>query len=179
MTNRSTVVELAEPADAAALSVLAAATFPLACPPHATAADIAAFIADVLSKERFVDYLADANRTVLKAVIDGDIVGYALLVATRPTDPDVLAAIADGPVVELSKLYVAEDHHGNGIADDLMNAAVAVARDRGAPALWLGVNNENARAQRFYGKQGFVRVGTKTFTVGAQLHHDFVLQREL
>ncbi len=45
--------------------------------------------------------------------------------------------------------------------------------------MWLGVNQENVRAQRFYAKHGFTQVGTKTFLVGTQLHHDFVMQRAL
>ena len=52
--------------DSEAIADVAAATFPLACPPGATQDDIAAFIDDVLSAERFSEYLTDPNRTVLK-----------------------------------------------------------------------------------------------------------------
>ena len=43
----------------------------------------------------------------------------------------------------------------------------------------LGVNQNNQRAQRFYGKHGFTIAGTKTFTVGAALENDFVMVRPL
>jgi ribosomal protein S18 acetylase RimI-like enzyme len=41
------------------------------------------------------------------------------------------------------------------------------------------VNSQNARAIRFYEKSGFRRVGTKSFTLGNTVEHDFVMQRQL
>ncbi|MFC9896404.1 GNAT family N-acetyltransferase [Nocardia sp. NPDC127579] len=162
--------------DAEALSDVAAATFPLACPPDATAEDIDLFIAEVLSGERFGEYLNDPDYTVLKAVAADDIVGYAMLHAGEPADPEVAAAVDLAPVVEISKMYVLPGHHGSGISTALMRAALELAREQGAAGVWLGVNQRNERAQRFYGKHGFRRVGTKTFLVGKQLHHDYVLR---
>ena len=47
----------------------------------------------------------------------------------------------------------------------------------GARSVWLGVNQRNERANRFYEKQGFAIVGTKRFLVGSRWFEDFV--REL
>ncbi|MFF2082398.1 GNAT family N-acetyltransferase [Nocardia sp. NPDC058176] len=179
MTNSSVVVDRAGLWDAEALSDVAAATFPLACPPEATQGDIEIFLEQMLSGDRFGEYLTDPDRTVLKAVEGGEIVGYAMLVAGRPSDPEVAAQVGPGAVVELSKMYVLPGHHGSGVANALMAAVVATAREAGAGALWLGVNQANARAQKFYTKHGFVRVGTKTNTVGNQVHDDFVFERPL
>jgi ribosomal protein S18 acetylase RimI-like enzyme len=41
------------------------------------------------------------------------------------------------------------------------------------------VNQENARANRFYEKSGFTLVGTKHFLVGDRLEDDFVRERPL
>ncbi|MFC4126805.1 GNAT family N-acetyltransferase [Nocardia rhizosphaerae] len=179
MTNSSVVVDRAGLWDAEELSDVAAATFPLACPPEATQGDIEIFLEQMLSGERFGEYLSDPRRTVLKAVQDEEIVGYAMLVSGRPADPEVAAQVSHGAVVELSKMYVLPGHHGSGVSAALMTAVVATAREAGASAVWLGVNQSNERAQRFYAKHGFVRVGTKTFLVGNQVHSDFVLERAL
>ncbi|MEV0333870.1 GNAT family N-acetyltransferase [Nocardia sp. NPDC050717] len=179
MTNSSVVVDRAGLWDAEELSDVAAATFPLACPPEATQGDIEIFLEQMLSGERFGEYLSDPRRTVLKAVEGDEIVGYAMLIAGRPEDPEVAAQVRPGAVVELSKMYVLPGHHGSGVAAALMTAVVATAREAGAVAVWLGVNQRNERAQKFYGKHGFARVGTKTFTVGNQVHADFVYEREL
>jgi ribosomal protein S18 acetylase RimI-like enzyme len=58
-----------------------------------------------------------------------------------------------------------------------MAATVAAAAERGAAALWLGVNQQNARANRFYEKNGFRQIGIKHFQVGGRLEDDYV--REL
>ncbi|MEB0307431.1 GNAT family N-acetyltransferase, partial [Cryobacterium sp. 10I1] len=71
------------------------------------------------------------------------------------------------------------ESHGRGVAAALMTATLDAARDRGARGAWLGVNQENARAIRFYGKHGFARVGTKHFLVGDRYEDDFVLERAL
>ena len=172
------IVRPAVAAEVDQLSELAALTFPLACPPSSTAADQQAFIADVLSPERFASYLADPERAVLVAV-DGTLVGYTMLVFGPPTDPDVRAALTLAPSVELSKCYVHPDHHGAGVAHALMSASLEVARERAAAAMWLGVNQQNARARAFYERSGFAVVGTKHFTVGSRIEDDFVLERPL
>jgi tRNA (guanine37-N1)-methyltransferase len=60
-----------------------------------------------------------------------------------------------------------------------MSASLDLARDLGAAGVWLGVNQHNARAQRFYAKSGFAVVGVKHFTVGSVLEDDFVMERQL
>ncbi|WP_448630292.1 N-acetyltransferase family protein [Cellulomonas soli] len=173
-------VRPATTADVPALATLAALTFPLACPPGSTAADQQAFIAAVLSAERFTAYLADPQRDVLVGVSpDGSPVGYTMLVDGEPGDEDVRDALAIRPTVELSKCYVHPDHHGAGVAGALMAASLDVARERGAQGMWLGVNQLNARAQAFYTRAGFAVVGTKHFQVGERLEDDYVLERPL
>lgn len=172
-------VRIAGPADAAALAELAAATFPLACPPQTTELAIAEFLRDVLSAERFGEYLADGNRVVLVAERGGPLVGYTLLVFGDPADPVVSAAVGIRPTVELSKCYVLAETHGAGVAAELMAATLEAARERGAAGIWLGVNEHNARAIRFYEKSGFAAVGRKRFLLGGVYENDHTLERAL
>jgi ribosomal protein S18 acetylase RimI-like enzyme len=165
--------------DAEALAAVAAATFPLACPPHTTDEAKAEFIATVLSEERFTDYVADGQRAVLIAEEHGAAVGYTMVNFGDPSDADVRAAVRIRPTAELSKCYVLPGHHGAGIATGLMSASIDAAAARGAQSMWLGVNEENARAQRFYAKHGFERVGAKHFQVGDRLEDDWVMERAL
>jgi ribosomal protein S18 acetylase RimI-like enzyme len=60
-----------------------------------------------------------------------------------------------------------------------MEAAVARAAEWGAQRVWLGVNQENQRAQRFYAKAGFTVTGTRSFRLGPHLENDYVMTREL
>ena len=172
-------VRRADPADSAVLAEVAAATFALACPPHVTRQAIATFVADVLSPSCFEGYLADPERDLFVSVEDGTTTGYAMVVNGEPADPDVRAALTLRPTAELSKIYVLPDHHGAGTSRLLMEAAIEAARTRGATAVWLGVNQENERAQKFYAKSGFARVGTKRFLVGDRYEDDYVFERAL
>lgn len=163
--------------DAGRLHELALVTFGLACPPGTAEAAIADFLATTLSETSFAGYLAEAKRMLFIAEVDGVPAGYSMLVFEEPTDTDVVAAVTVHPAVELSKFYVAQGYHGAGVGATLMAATLGAAAERGAASVWLGVNQQNARANRFYEKNGFVRVGTKRFRLGGKWEHDFV--REL
>ncbi|OBG23224.1 N-acetyltransferase [Mycobacterium sp. 852002-51057_SCH5723018] len=155
-------------ADADELAAVAAQTFPLACPPSTPAEDIASFIDAHLSAGRFADYLADPRRAIITAAHDGRIIGYAMLIRD-----------AAGNTAELSKIYVLPDHHGTGASTALMDRALATAESWGVRCVWLGVNQANQRAQRFYAKSGFNVNGTRTFQVGTRLENDYLMVREL
>ena len=179
--------------DAETLHVVAAATFALACPPHVTPESVATFVADVLSVDCFHRYLADPARDLFLAEEQGEDAagedagdvavvvpaGYAMLVDGEPADPDVQAALRLRPTAELSKIYVLPGHHGAGVSRLLMEATLEAAARRGAAGVWLGVNQLNERAQRFYRKSGFEQVGTKRFLVGDRYEDDYVFERPL
>ncbi|WP_395244345.1 GNAT family N-acetyltransferase [Agromyces sp. MMS24-K17] len=184
-------VRRAGQSDAAELAQVAAVTFPLACPPHTTDEAKRAFIAAHLSEARFAEYLDDPRRLLLVAEDEHGALGYTMLVLGEPSDADVAAAITLRPTVELSKCYTLPRAHGSGAASELMAASLTAAAEWGEPSdaeegaterpvgVWLGVNQENARAQRFYGKHGFERVGLKRFLVGDRYEDDFVYERPL
>jgi ribosomal protein S18 acetylase RimI-like enzyme len=154
--------------DTAELADVAARTFPLACPPTTAPEDIASFIDTNLSAERFAEYLADPHRTILTAAQGGRIIGYAMLVRG-----------AAGDTAELSKMYVLPEYHGGGVSTALIDLTLATAEEWGARRVWLGVNEANQRAQRFYAKSGFKINGTRTFQVGTRRENDYVMVREL
>ena len=104
----------------------------------------------------------------------GAAVGYALM--TPPELPEVAVAAGD---LELKRIYLLSRFRGAGVAQRMMDAAIDEARVRGAKRLLLGVHDGNARALRFYGRNGFKQVGTRQFQVGAMLCDDFVMAREL
>lgn len=168
--------------DADAVSDLAVLTFPMACPPGTSPEDVAQFCRDNLSPAHFAEYLRSPDHTVLLAERvdggDGERVpatplAYALL-CWGEIDPEVAGTIAN-PTVLLSKCYTHPSSHGSGMSSALMEAVLAAARSRGVRTVWLGVNQANVRAQRFYAKHGFTVVGTKHMQVGSGRHDDFVM----
>lgn len=173
------IIRKATEDDAGRLAELAGVTFPLACPPGSSAADIAAHLANTLSEKHFRAYTADPDITILVVEAGGELRGYSMLVARPAQDPQVASALNLLPSTELSKCYLHPDHHGLGAAAELMHASIESAAAAGARGIWLGVNSLNAKAIRFYEKSGFSKVGTKTFKLGNTVEHDFVMERRL
>jgi len=177
------VIRRAATDDLDALQALAAETFPLATTPGTDPADIAAFIEAHLSPAAFAGYLGDPDRILLVEDVDGELVGYTMVVVAPPYDDDVRTAIderfGDARAAELSKCYVRATAHGSGLAQRLVAETLAAVAERGVDVLWLGVNQHNPRAVAFYGKCGFERIGMKTFRVGERHELDFVLAQSV
>lgn len=172
-------VRRAESGEGQLLHELAAVTFPLACPPGTTELEIRDHVTTHLSAERFEGYLADSDREILVALSGSGFIGYTMLVFGEPSDADVAAVVTARPTAELSKCYVLAGEHGGGVASELMTATIDIAQLRGSATIWLGVNDKNDRANRFYGKHGFERVGFKRFALGDRFEDDFVRQLTL
>ena len=172
-------ISRALPADAHRVSALAIETFPLACPPRTTQENIDQFCATKLSPKSFETYLADPRIRIWFAGHGDELLGYVMSVSGEPDDPVIAEAVSARLTVEISKIYVRANAHGSGIAQQLMSVAVENARAEGAQSVWLGVNQQNERANTFYERNGFVLVGERRFQVGDSLEEDFVREKVL
>ncbi|QGH69907.1 tRNA (guanosine(37)-N1)-methyltransferase TrmD [Pseudactinotalea sp. HY158] len=179
-------VRRARLSDAADLADVAARTFPLACPPGFPPAEAAAFVAENLTAAAFRGWAKARRRQLWLAEVAGAVVGYAMVVLDHrgPLAPTVLTGSTGpsgpaGRVGDLNKVYVLPEHHGSGVADRLLEAAIEGAAAAGMARLWLGVNQRNARAQAFYRRHSFAVAGERTFTVGARVEDDYVMERTL
>ena len=61
---------------------------------------------------------------------------------------------------EVEDLHVIPEAWGTGVASRLLDAAVAALRDAGAEVALLWVGETNARARRFYEREGWEHDGT-------------------
>ena len=98
--------------------------------------------------------VADPDGTVsLRTDAKSSLAGYVFVL------PERLGMVWDAAVV--NELFVAAPYRGTGLADDLMDTAVAVARDQDPPLsrLVLDVDRENDRARAFYHRHGFEHWG--------------------
>ncbi len=99
--------------------------------------------------------LADERVWCLVAESDGELVGQITVLpasfASHPVDDPKLAHV--------SNLFVRRDFWGTGLARDLNRAAVDRALDRGFKELRLFVAAGQARARRFYEREGWFAAG--------------------
>jgi len=163
--------------DAPRLHEVAGRTFPLACPPDFPREEARAFVAQNLTEENFRTWARARDAQLWVAEIAGVIVGYSLVLLRR-TAPEIPAQEA-AVTADLSKFYILPEHHGAGIARALMVTSLEHAYRAGMRVMWLGVNQRNERAQKFYRRHGFEVAAERTFAVGRTRQADFVMERTL
>ena len=89
-----------------------------------------------------------------RGFFDGDnLIGMGALIPMR------YAAAAHR--FEIGGFFISEAHWGTRAAQDFLESLEAEARDKGALQLELSVAASNARAIRFYERNGFQRFGTQ------------------
>lgn len=171
-----TAILLAEAADADALSAFAESAFRQTFGALYDPADLAVFLSGWNPPTRVRAQLADPDWTIaLARGDDGAIQGFIKL---GPIDFDLPAGQPGADATELHQLYVGEAAKGSGVAAALIEWGIAWARER-ASILYLSVFSENARAQAFYRRYGFVDVGRNAFRVGDHIDEDRIWRLDL
>jgi ribosomal protein S18 acetylase RimI-like enzyme len=159
-------IRFATPGDAGALAAFGARTFLDAFAADNRAEDMEAYVGQTYGEVQQRRELEDPNHVALLVERDGALLAYAQL-------------RIGADEVEIARFYVDRAHHGEGIAQELMQRAIDVARERGARRVWLGVWERNPRAIRFYEKCGFVDIGSHPFLVGSDLQTDRLMSLDV
>lgn len=160
----------AKPADAARLSALAARTFREAFESENNPQDFALFMSSTYSPDLQRAEISNPEMDTLLATNGETLIGFV-----QVRDGKRPPCVTQAAPIELQRIYVDRAWHGKGAANALMEAAKDAARRRGGKHLWLGVWERNARAQSFYRRTGFEKVGTHVFVVGRDPQTDHVM----
>jgi ribosomal protein S18 acetylase RimI-like enzyme len=112
--------------------------------------------------------------TFLLASLEGKLVGYTKVnLAAAQTD------VQDPDSLEVARLYTLEEVWGRGVGQFLLNAALTIAKEKDKTFVWLGVWEHNARAIRFYEKNGFKTFGSHPFPFGDEIQNDWLMRVEV
>lgn len=190
-------IRLARPSDAPQVSALIATTwtenFGWSVPPS----DLARHLAGALSVERIREEIGRPDMRFLVSLPAGPDSRAPEPGAGPGTSPHALAEedqitgvvhLIYGPAepcltlpspAELNRCYVLKSQQGTGLAAALMARGEEQARSEGYKSLWLGVWEKNPRAERFYAKMGFKRVGEHYFYVGSNERRDWVMEKAI
>lgn len=135
--------------------------------------DMRDYIAEYMSAEAFAVELNNKDSMFFIAEINNEMIGYAKLKENSCED-----CVSDENPIELCRLYVAQEFHGQGVAQKLMDECFAEAKRKDFQTMWLGVWEFNFRAQKFYEKFGFSKVGNHIFQLGSDAQTDFVMEKK-
>ena len=185
-------------ADAEAIAKIGTTTFAKSFGYSMPAEHLQAYLAETYTPAAIAKELANkqnhffvARLNTARAVDNGEVVGFIemkLGTTEECIPPNV-------PMCEIHRIYVSFDQVGRGIGQLMMEQGLKWARDqllgselldgativdnegaKGQKAgVWLGVWEENVKAERFYRGWGFERVGARDFVMGATRQTDSVM----
>jgi len=166
------VIRRATRADAEALAAIGAATFVETFGHLYPCEDLEAYLAEAYGVARTERDLADPAKAAWLVEAQGEVVGYAQAGPCELPHPEATAASG-----ELKRFYFLQSWQNRGLGGRLFGAVMAWLLAPGPRDVWIGVWSKNLGAQRFYGRQGFEKVGEYGFKVGRTVDHEFILRR--
>lgn len=134
--------------------------------------DLAVFAAEAFDPAAFAGAIETDGEGVWLAEADGAPAGYAVAGGCKLPHPSVRPE--DG---ELKRIYLLNAAQGLGLGRMLFDTAMDwLGAARPGPQ-WIGVWSGNVKAQRFYERNGFAKVGEYEFPVGSWRDHEFIMRR--
>lgn len=132
------------------------------------------YLQNGFSLSKITAELNDENAEFYFAKIDEKIIGYLKLNFGQSQ-----TELKDDKAIEIERIYVLKEFHGNKVGQILYDKAIEVARQKNADYVWLGVWEENPRAINFYKKNGFVEFDKHIFKLGEDEQTDIMMKLKL
>ena len=139
-----------------------------------TPENMQAYLAGAFTMPQLQSELSDPQASFLLSEAAGKLVGYAKLSAVEPPD-----CVTGEDPIELVRFYIDQSWHGSGLASALMELCLSEARQLGFKTMYLGVWEKNLRAQAFYRKWKFSRIGEHVFYMGDDPQIDWWMTRAI
>jgi ribosomal protein S18 acetylase RimI-like enzyme len=165
-------IRRATAADAAGLAALGAATFTETFGHLYPPEDLQTFLTGTHSVDAWARMLADPQRAVWVAALDGTPIGFVVVGACKLPIEN-----REPTAGEIQQLYVLARHHNLRLGSRLMDVGVDWLAAQDLTPVYIGVWSENLGAQRFYDRYGFSKVGEYGFQVGKTVDREFILKR--
>ncbi|ASZ12138.1 GNAT family N-acetyltransferase [Chitinophaga pendula] len=141
---------------------------------HNAERDMAQYLEESFSQEKLMAELGDAGSAFYFARSGEQVIGY-VKINTGAAQTEVLGDRA----LEIERIYVRKEYHGKNIGQLLYEQAFRIAREKDMDFVWLGVWEKNARALRFYEKNGFSPFGQHIFRLGGDDQIDILVKKTL
>ncbi len=137
-----------------------------------SASELETYLNQTFSLKKMESSLQKSNNIFWLALADELPVGYAKLkISSWHDDSDTQ------DVSQLQKIYVLQNYLDKKIGVLLLEQLEQAVVELKSKELWLSVLNLNERAIKFYQKIGFKTVKQHTFTIGTQIFHFELMQK--
>lgn len=167
-------ISLIGASDALALQQIGRQTFQETFATSNTQENMAKYLEEGFAIQKLEKELSDQEAAFYFAKEGEKVIGYLKLnFGASQTE------LKDNTAVEIERIYVLKEYHGLKVGQLLYEKALAIARERKASYVWLGVWEENPRAISFYKKNGFVEFDKHVFHLGEDAQTDIMMKLEL
>jgi ribosomal protein S18 acetylase RimI-like enzyme len=172
MSPQPMTIRRANQNDAEALSRIGKSTFTETFAHLYAPADLQAFLDDSHSPEFYAELLGDETCAAWLAEDEtGAAVGYCTCGPCGLPAPEMPEKSG-----ELQRLYVEKTKQGSGLGRAFLDIAIGWLEDH-FDHVYLGVYEENHRAQKLYEAYGFQKIGEYIFMVGAHPDQEWIMKR--
>ncbi len=167
-------IRLAQPQDATALSKLARHTFVESFAQFNTPENMDQYLRENFSPTRQRSEIENPQRKIAIVWHAEEAIGFYHLVRG-----ETIQCVSGTRPIQLLKFYIDSKWHGKSVAKMLMDHCIEECRRENFSTLWLGVWEQNFRAQTFYRKYAFKEVGTFDFILGEDRQIDLVMVKPI
>ncbi|MGN6416710.1 MAG: GNAT family N-acetyltransferase [Pseudobacter sp.] len=160
--------------DLATLQSIGRKTFIDTFAQHNTEQNMITYLQQSFSDEKLSAELNTAGSEFYFAQIGDEVIGY-LKINTGASQTE----LKNGNSLEVERIYVDQAYHGKKVGQLLYEWAMNIAQKRKYDFVWLGVWEHNARALRFYEKNGFIPFDKHVFMLGDDVQTDIMMKKNL
>ena len=146
--------------DAALLSEIGGITLIQSHGHSATAEVMQAYREKAFSVEACRAELAEEHNVFHAVYYNNEPAGYSKIILAEPHP-----AVPLQPVTKLERLYLLQNFYDLKLGHRLLTQAIELSKVASDKGMWLDVWKKNARAIRFYERQGFSAVGESAFVL--------------
>ena len=132
------------------------------------------YLSESFATEKLTNELNNENSAFYFAYYQNNVIGYL-----KVNFGDSQTEIKDEKTLEIERIYVLKEFHGQKVGQMLYEKALEIAKQNNSVYLWLGVWEENRRAIAFYKKNGFIEFDKHIFRLGNDEQTDIMMKKNL
>lgn len=174
MNNSSIHIMRATVSDAVVLQGIGTQTFSETFSGENSTEDMQNYLHESFNLKRLQEELSNPDSEFYFASIENRIVAYLKINFGRSQ-----TEIKQSHSMEIERIYVLKEFHGENVGKALLEKALDIARFRKMNFVWLGVWEKNTRAITFYKKNGFEPFDKHVFKLGNDEQTDIMMRRHL
>lgn len=139
-----------------------------------TAENMKLYLKEGFATEKLTAELQNPESEFYFATCNDKVIGYL-----KVNFGQAQTELQDNKSLEIERIYVLNEYHGQKIGQLLFEKAIAIAKNNRCEYVWLGVWEENHRALQFYTKNGFVAFDQHVFVFGNEEQTDIMMKLQL